>query len=326
MARGRRCAYRWPGPCPHSQGEARWRSRCGRYGHGLCRIVPDLASTHDPVQAAYIKVELDRITATLGSMDIRRVNPDDVLDDLRKRYAARRSARNTTYKCARAFFSWAAGRAGIKSPCAKLKRPSEDHIRDRVLDDDEIRIVGTPPTRQGCAMADQARTLIASRKSNTNYKVLLDRAALAADAALHASSNYVQVGVDACNVWQSRNDAGLWGTDWLHDDVSQRCTASNGSDAWRILVADDVRQGLFRCCLQTRPNGSSRGSRTIGTVKARSTPRSLQWMPYNSRRTASLYHHDIAPAVRLTRRGAQANWLHSSRSEQLRAVIPVQTF
>src|SRR5215831_11712569 len=34
------------------------------------------------------------------------------------------------------------------------------------------------------AMADQARTLIALRKSNVSYKALLDRAALAADASL----------------------------------------------------------------------------------------------------------------------------------------------
>lgn len=65
------------------------------------------------------------------------------------------------------------------------------------------------------AMAAQARTLIALRKSNPGYKALLDRAALAADAALHASSTYVQVGVDAGNGWQRQEGAGLWGTDWF---------------------------------------------------------------------------------------------------------------
>jgi hypothetical protein len=54
-----------------------------------------------------------------------------------------------------------------------------------------------------------------TRKSNPNYKALLDRAALAADAALHASSTYVQVGVDAGNGWQKQEGAGLWGTDWF---------------------------------------------------------------------------------------------------------------
>src|SRR5262249_6779918 len=62
------------------------------------------------------------------------------------------------------------------------------------------------------AMADQARTLIALRKSNANYKVLLDRAALAADASLHASSRYEQVGVDAGNGWQRQENAGVWGS------------------------------------------------------------------------------------------------------------------
>jgi hypothetical protein len=65
------------------------------------------------------------------------------------------------------------------------------------------------------AMADQARTLIALRKSNANYKDLLDRAALAAEASLHASSRYEQVGVDAGNGWQHQEDAGVWGSDWF---------------------------------------------------------------------------------------------------------------
>jgi hypothetical protein len=65
------------------------------------------------------------------------------------------------------------------------------------------------------AMADQARTLIALRKSNPTYKGLLDRAALAADASLHASSRYEQVGVDAGNGWQRQENGGVWGSDWF---------------------------------------------------------------------------------------------------------------
>jgi hypothetical protein len=64
-------------------------------------------------------------------------------------------------------------------------------------------------------IADQARTLIALRKSNLNYKALLDRAALAADASLHASSRYEQVGVDAGNGWQRQENGGVWGSDWF---------------------------------------------------------------------------------------------------------------
>jgi hypothetical protein len=64
-------------------------------------------------------------------------------------------------------------------------------------------------------MADQARTLVALRKSNATYKALLDRAALAADASLHASSRYEQVGVEAGNGWQRQENAGVWGSDWF---------------------------------------------------------------------------------------------------------------
>ena len=59
------------------------------------------------------------------------------------------------------------------------------------------------------AMADQARTLIALRKSDGNYRDLLDREALVANTALHQSSTYAQVGVDAGNGWQRQANGGV---------------------------------------------------------------------------------------------------------------------
>jgi len=44
---------------------------------------------------------------------------------------------------------------------------------------------------------------------------LLDRVALAADASLHQSSRYEQVGVDVGNGWQRQQDGGVWGDDWF---------------------------------------------------------------------------------------------------------------
>jgi hypothetical protein len=64
-------------------------------------------------------------------------------------------------------------------------------------------------------MADQARTLIALRKVDERYRTLLDRMALAANTALHASSRYEQVGVDAGNGWQRQENGGVWGSDWF---------------------------------------------------------------------------------------------------------------
>jgi hypothetical protein len=61
------------------------------------------------------------------------------------------------------------------------------------------------------AMADQARTLIGLRKTSPYHKALLDRAALATHTALHASSRYEQVGVDAGNGWQRQENGGVWG-------------------------------------------------------------------------------------------------------------------
>ena len=83
-------------------------------------------------------------------------------------------------------------------------------------DDLEKMLIANPTVGPSdAAMADQARALIALRKSNANYKALLDHAALAADASLHASSRYEQVGVDAGNGWQRQENSGVWGSDWF---------------------------------------------------------------------------------------------------------------
>jgi len=64
-------------------------------------------------------------------------------------------------------------------------------------------------------MAAQARTLLALRSSDPAWRALLDRAALAADAELHDSTRYDQIGVDAGNGWQRQENAGAWGSDWF---------------------------------------------------------------------------------------------------------------
>ena len=64
------------------------------------------------------------------------------------------------------------------------------------------------------AMAEQARTLVALRASEPKWKELLDKAVVKADAALHASAKYEQVGVDVGNGWQRQENGGLWGSDW----------------------------------------------------------------------------------------------------------------
>ncbi|HSE23457.1 MAG TPA: DUF1254 domain-containing protein [Pyrinomonadaceae bacterium] len=65
------------------------------------------------------------------------------------------------------------------------------------------------------AMAEQARTLIALRESDDNWRSLLDRVALAADTELHEAAKYYQTGVDVGNGWQRQENGGEWGTDWF---------------------------------------------------------------------------------------------------------------
>jgi hypothetical protein len=65
------------------------------------------------------------------------------------------------------------------------------------------------------AMAEQARALVALHGSDPRWAALLDKWALEADAALHTSARYEQVGVDVGNGWQRQKNGGLWGSDWF---------------------------------------------------------------------------------------------------------------
>jgi hypothetical protein len=76
-------------------------------------------------------------------------------------------------------------------------------VPERFWSDLEKMLAANPRVGENDAdMADQARALIALRKSAPDWKVLLDKAAVAADASLHASARYEQVGVDVGNGWQ----------------------------------------------------------------------------------------------------------------------------
>jgi hypothetical protein len=85
------------------------------------------------------------------------------------------------------------------------------------------------------AMAEQARTLIALRASNPAYRTLLDKTALAADAALHDSATYLQVGVDSGNGWQRQADGGVWGSDWF----------GRAQAALVYIYVNDYREALY---------------------------------------------------------------------------------
>jgi hypothetical protein len=90
-------------------------------------------------------------------------------------------------------------------------------VRPETFWDDLAKMLAINPVvgQADAAMAQQARTLIALRAAGPPYRALLDRVALEADADLHASSSYVQVGVDAGNGWQRQEGAGVWKSDWF---------------------------------------------------------------------------------------------------------------
>lgn len=89
-------------------------------------------------------------------------------------------------------------------------------VPERFWQDLAIVLENNPTVAPGdAAMADQARSLVALHASDPKWAALLDKAALEADAALHTSARYEQIGVDVGNGWQRQKDAGLWGSDWF---------------------------------------------------------------------------------------------------------------
>ncbi|MGE0284580.1 MAG: DUF1254 domain-containing protein [Rhizobiaceae bacterium] len=89
-------------------------------------------------------------------------------------------------------------------------------VPERFWEDVETMLENNPTvSKDDTAMAEQARTLVALRKSSPAWKAILDEAALQADVSLHTSGKYEQVGVDAGNGWQRQNNGGLWGSDWF---------------------------------------------------------------------------------------------------------------
>lgn len=93
------------------------------------------------------------------------------------------------------------------------------------------------------AMADQARALVALHESDPAWRALLDRAALAADAALSTSGRYEQVGVDAGNGWQRQENGGIWGTDWFGRALAARVYiyVNDYREATYLIRATDSR-------------------------------------------------------------------------------------
>lgn len=109
-------------------------------------------------------------------------------------------------------------------------------VPERFWDDLDKMLTANPIVGGAdAAMADQARSLIALRTSDPAWAARLDRAALAADAALHASSRYEQVGVEAGNGWQRQEVAGTWGSDWF----------GRAQAAVIYILVNDVREAVY---------------------------------------------------------------------------------
>jgi hypothetical protein len=105
---------------------------------------------------------------------------------------------------------------------AEMVAADPDMLRVRPVDarkfwDELERAFALNPAvgKDDAAMADQARALLALRGSGSDWRALLDRVALEADAELQEGAKYSQVGVEAGNGWQRQENGGAWGADWF---------------------------------------------------------------------------------------------------------------
>ena len=179
---------------------------------------------------------------------------------------------------------------------------------------------------------------------------MLDGVALAANASLHASSRYEQVGVDAGNGWQRQEDGSVWGSDWfgraqagviyiMVNDHREAIYFIRGADAKGVLLDGryaytmtfpkdglppvDRSRGGFRSLtmydkdyfmLPNSPNGRT----NIGTVNLDANE--LKFTDDGSV-TITISHEQPAGAV------AQANWLPAPEGQFaliVRTYVPTQ--
>jgi hypothetical protein len=199
-------------------------------------------------------------------------------------------------------------------------------------------------------MADQARTLFALREADPAWRGLLDHVALEADAELHDSAKYHQVGIDAGNGWQRQENGGLWGTDWFGraqaavvyiyvNDYHEAMYLIRGTDAKNAFLfgrydytmtfpqgalppVDRNRGGFWSLTMYDQdyfmPATSPNGRHNIGTVNLDANE--LAFAPDGSL-TLHLSHKPPTDQV------AQANWLPAPEGQFaliVRAYVPTQ--
>lgn len=124
-------------------------------------VFPNLALTTQD----YTLRELRIIGEAVGAKDIREVTQDDIQKIIdraisRKGRANGLAARNKAYQVAKHFFAWATNRAGIDSPALRIERPAKDREGERVLDDNEVKIVWKAATDAGGAAGALVKLLL----------------------------------------------------------------------------------------------------------------------------------------------------------------------
>jgi integrase len=120
-------------------------------------------STVRPGTAANINRELERMQDAWPGRSLRSISKKDVVAVVDKAMKRGPSAGVTAWKVAKAFFAWCEAREDdFPSPARSIRKPAKEKSRDRVLDDNELKLTWAAADAEGGPAGALVKLLILS--------------------------------------------------------------------------------------------------------------------------------------------------------------------
>ncbi len=118
-------------------------------------------STVRPGTAANINRELERMQDEWSGRSLRSISKKDLVAVIDKAMKRGPSAGVTAWKVAKTFFAWCEAREDeFASPARSIRKPAKEKSRDRVLDDDELKLTWAAADAEGGAAGALVKLLI----------------------------------------------------------------------------------------------------------------------------------------------------------------------
>jgi integrase len=113
--------------------------------------------------AANINRELERMQDAWPGRSLRSISKKDVIAFIDKALKRGPSAGVTAWKVAKAFFTWCEAREDdVASPARSIRKPAKEKFRDRVLDDNELKLTWEAADAEGGAAGALVKLLMLS--------------------------------------------------------------------------------------------------------------------------------------------------------------------